>query len=146
MHIVVRLQERLFSVFKCCERPKKVGAMAKFRFLLDNDVRHLEAVLPAKQAVHLEEVGLNAAATDREIVQVASTQNVLIVTNNRRDFQQAVRSRISESNEEGRWLHASFHGLVIVKPSGSNQSVEGIDRCFQEARIPGQAHRLEDSI
>jgi hypothetical protein len=96
--------------------------MAKFKFLLDNDVRHLEDVLPAKQTAHLEDVGLNAASTDEEIVQVASVRNVLIVTNNRRDFQRAVANWIGESTKKANGC-TQVHGLVIVKPPEAfNQS------------------------
>jgi Domain of unknown function (DUF5615) len=96
--------------------------MAKFKFLLDNDVRHLAEVLPAKQTAHLEGVGLNAASTDEEIVQAASTRNLLIVTNNRRDFQQAVVNWIGESTKKADGC-TQVHGLVIIKPSEAlNQS------------------------
>lgn len=90
--------------------------MAKFGFLLDNDVRHLHAALPARQTRQLEEVGLSPASNDHEIVHEASLRNLLIVTNNRRDFQQAVAKRIGESTRRPDGC-TQVHGLVIVKPT-----------------------------
>jgi hypothetical protein len=90
--------------------------MSKVSFLFDNDVRHLAAMVPAKQAVHLQDLGLAANADDSEIVFAASGERLLIVTNNRRDFQQAVVKRIRESREKDDGC-AQVWGLVIVKPS-----------------------------
>jgi predicted nuclease of predicted toxin-antitoxin system len=90
--------------------------VAKFKFLLDNDVRHLQSVLPERQAVQLEEVGLSGLSCDDEIVEVASVKNLLIVTNNQRDFQQEVVARIGESRK-GKFDCTQVHGLVIIVPS-----------------------------
>ena len=90
--------------------------MAKFKFLLDNDVRHLQAVLPLKQTVHLEEVGLRPSSPDDDVVAVASVEGLLIVTNNRRDFEQWVVARIGESSKKVDGC-TQVQGLVVVVPS-----------------------------
>jgi hypothetical protein len=90
--------------------------MAKFKFVVDNCVRHLQSVLPARQTVQLEEIGLNALSGDDEIVEVASAQNLLIVTNNGHHFQQGVIARIAESRK-GEHGCTQVNGLVIVVPS-----------------------------
>jgi hypothetical protein len=90
--------------------------MAKFKFLVDNCVRHLQSVLPARQTVQLEEVGLSGLSGDDEVVEVASVENLLIVTNNSLHFQQGVIARIGESRK-GEHDCTQVHGLVIVVPS-----------------------------
>lgn len=90
--------------------------MAKYKFLLDNDVRHLQSVLPARQTVQLEEVSLSGLSSDDEIVEAASGKNLLIVTNNKRDFQHGVVARIGQSRK-GDYNCTQVHGLVIIVPS-----------------------------
>jgi len=90
--------------------------MAKFKFLLDNDVRHLHSVLPARQTVQLEEVGLSGLSSDNEIVEAASVENLLIVTNNSRHFQRGVVERIGQSRKSDDGC-TQVHGLVVVVPS-----------------------------
>ena len=106
--------------------------MAKFKFVLDNDVRHLQSVLPARQTVQVEDVGLSGLSSDDEIVEVASVKNLLIVTNNRRDFQQKVFARIGESRR-GEYDCTQVHGLVIVVPS---------DAIIQERLLAAAAKNL----
>ena len=81
--------------------------MAKFKFLLDNDVRHLQAVLPLKQTVHLEEVGSRPSSPDDDVVAVASVEGLLIVTNNRRDFEQWVVARMVKAPRRMMAAHRS---------------------------------------
>jgi Domain of unknown function (DUF5615) len=90
--------------------------MAKFKFIVDNDVRHLQSVLPPRQTVQLEEVGLDGRSDDDEIVELASQRNLLIVTNNRRHFEQKVLARISQSRDSELGC-TQVQGLVIVLPS-----------------------------
>jgi len=90
--------------------------VAKYKFLLDNDVRHLQSVLPARQTVQLEEVSLSGLSSDDEIVEAASGKNLLIVTNNKRDFQHGVVARIGQSRK-GDYNCTQVHGLVIIVPS-----------------------------
>jgi hypothetical protein len=90
--------------------------MANFQFLLDNDVRHLASVLPDKQTVLLEDIGLNKESSDEEIVAAASANRLVIVTNNRRDFKRTVADRIRQSTKKPDGC-TQVHGLVIVRPS-----------------------------
>jgi hypothetical protein len=90
--------------------------VAKFKFVLDNDVRHLQSILPARQTVQLEEVGLSGLSSDEEIMEVASGANLLIVTNNSRHFQQGVVARIGQSRK-GSYDCTQVQGLVVVVPS-----------------------------
>jgi hypothetical protein len=90
--------------------------MAGFKFLLDNDVRHLQAVLPPKQTVMLEDVGLEPASPDDDVVVVASGDNLLIVTNNRRDFEHKIKARIAASTKKENGC-TQVHGLVVVVPT-----------------------------
>lgn len=90
--------------------------MAKFKFLLDNCVRHLDAVLPPKLTVHLTDVGLEADSPDEDVVAEASQHGFIVITHNRRDFESAVKARIAETSKK-RLGCTQVHGLVIVKPS-----------------------------
>jgi hypothetical protein len=90
--------------------------MANFRFLLDNCVRHLHSAMPPKQAVFLEEAGLSPDAPDDNVVEVASVKGLLIVTNNRRHFEQEVAARIAESSRKNDGC-TQVQGLVVVVPS-----------------------------
>jgi len=101
--------------------------MAKFKFLLDNDVRHLQAVLPPKQTVHLEEIGLRPSSPDGDVVEAASVKGLLIVTNNRRDFEQWVDARIAETSRKDDGC-TQVQGLVVVVPSDAISQARALVR------------------
>jgi Domain of unknown function (DUF5615) len=108
--------------------------MAGFKFLFDNDVRHLSSCFPSRQTVQLEDVGLNRNASDEDIVAEASRHGYVIVTNNRRDFEQEVPARIAGSSKKGSGC-TQVHGLVIILPSEKLKQERAIDRASQQLRF-----------
>ena len=108
--------------------------MASFKFLLDNDVRHLFACFPSKQTVQLEDVGLDRSASDEDIVAAASENGYVIVTNNRSDFEREVPSKIAESSKKKLGC-TQVHGLVIVLPSDRLKQERAIDRASKQLRF-----------
>jgi hypothetical protein len=106
--------------------------VANYRFLLDNDVRHLLACFPSKQVLQLEDVGLDASADDRSIVSAASSNGLIVVTNNRRDFEKAVNERISASRKKKGGC-TRVDGLVVILPS---------DRILQERALSRAASQM----
>jgi hypothetical protein len=108
--------------------------MASFKFLLDNDVRHLSACFPNKQTVQLDDVGLDRDASDEDVVAEASWHGYVIVTNNRRDFEQEVPSRIAESSKKDLGC-TQVHGLVIVLPSEKLKQERAIARASKQLRF-----------
>jgi predicted nuclease of predicted toxin-antitoxin system len=111
--------------------------MASFKFLLDNDVRHLASQFPPKQTCQLEDVGLAPSATDEAVVMAASVNGHIIVTNNRRDFEHKVQSRIEESSKkEGRC--GQVHGLIVVLPSERLKQEQAVARAGKSLRFEGK--------
>jgi hypothetical protein len=108
--------------------------MASFKFLLDNDVRHLSACFPSKQTVQLEDIGLDRDASDEDIVAEASLLGYVIVTNNRRDFEHEVPTRIAESSKKDQGC-TQVHGLVIILPSERLKQERAIDRASRQLRF-----------
>jgi hypothetical protein len=108
--------------------------MARYKFLLDNDVRHLETCFPSRQTRQLEDLGLDSRASDEEIVEAASVSADIIVTNNRRDFEQAVANRIAASSKKALGC-TQVHGLVIVLPSEKLAQERAIQRASRQLRF-----------
>lgn len=108
--------------------------MASFKFLLDNDVRHLSACFPNKQTVQLEDVRLDRDASDEDIVAAASQLGYVIVTNNRRDFEHEVRNRVAETSSKKLGC-TQVHGLVIVLPLERLKQERAIDRASKQLRF-----------
>ncbi len=107
--------------------------MASFKFLLDNDVRHLTSCFPSKQVLQLEDVRLDLSAPDEDIVAAASQLRLIIVTKNRRDYEQEVRQRIPASSKKKLGC-TQVHGLVLILPS---------DRLKQESAIARASKQLK---
>jgi predicted nuclease of predicted toxin-antitoxin system len=108
--------------------------MASFKFLLDNDVRHLSARFPNKQTVQLEDISLDRDASDEDIVAAASQLGYVIVTNNRRDFEHEVRNRVAETSSKKLGC-TQVHGLVIVLPLERLKQERAIDRASKQLRF-----------
>ncbi len=117
--------------------------MASFKFLLDNDVRHLASCFPAKQTCQLEDVGLKPSATDDEVVAAASQSGHIIVTNNRRDFEHEVDSRIAQSSKKDGGC-TQVHGLIIVLPSERLKQEQAIAKAAKSLRFEGKAIGWKD--
>src|SRR5271156_1742422 len=101
--------------------------MASFKFLLDNDVRGVADALPPKQVRQLEDVGLAADAEDKEVVEVASLEGLILVTHNRKDFERFVPERIAESTKKDDGC-TQVHGLIIVLPTTLVEQIEAIKK------------------
>jgi hypothetical protein len=108
--------------------------MASFKFLLDNDVRHLSSCFPSRQTVQLEAVGLDRSASDEDIVAEASRRGYVIVTNNRHDFEHEVPTRIAESSKKDLGC-TQVHGLVIILPSERLKQERAIARASKQLRF-----------
>lgn len=106
-------------------------------FLLDNDVRHLASCFPSKQTLQLEDVGLPKDADDPEIVEIASGENLTIITNNRRHFESDVAKRIAESSKKENGC-TQVHGLVIVLPSERLKQERAIQRAANHLTFNGK--------
>ena len=117
--------------------------MASFKFLLDNGVRHLASCFPSKQTVQLEDIGLDRDASDGDIVAEASLNAYVIVTNNRRDFEHEVPSRIPESSKKGQGC-TQVHGLVIILPFDRLKQERAIDRASEQLRFEGKLITWKD--
>jgi hypothetical protein len=117
--------------------------MASFKFLLDNDVRHLASCFPNKQTVQLEDIGLDRDALDEDIVAEASLHSFVIVTNNRRDFEYEVPTRIAESSKKDQGC-TQVHGLVIILPSLRLKQERAIDRASKQLRFENRPIAWKD--
>jgi uncharacterized protein with PIN domain len=117
--------------------------MASFKFLLDNDVRHLSSCFPPKQTCQLEDVGLEASASDAQIVAIASQGGHIIVTNNRRDFERDVQRRVAASSKKGGGC-TQVHGLIVVLPSDRLKQEQAIGRASKQLRFEGDVIRWKD--
>jgi Domain of unknown function (DUF5615) len=117
--------------------------MASFKFLLDNDVRHLSSCFPSKQTVQLEDVGLDRDASDEDIVAEASLHSYVIVTNNRRDFEHEVPTRIAESSKKDQGC-TQVHGLVIILPSERLKQERSIARASKQLRFENRPIAWKD--
>lgn len=112
--------------------------MAGYKFLLDNDVRHLSVCFPAKQTIQLEDVGLAPSSSDQQIIATASEQGHIIITNNRRDFDRDVPSHIAETSKK-RLGCTQVRGLVIVLPSDSLKQQNALNRASKNLKFQNKA-------
>jgi hypothetical protein len=108
--------------------------VAAFKFLLDNDVRHLASCFPEKQTCQLGDAGLDSDVSDDAIVAAASERNYIIVTNNRRHFERAVKQRIAASKKKDMGC-TQVHGLIIVLPSLKLKQEHAIRRTSKQLLI-----------
>lgn len=115
--------------------------MASYKFLLDADVRHLAACFPTGQVQQLEDLGLSSDAGDDEIIE--SAQRSIIVTNNRRDFESGVQSRISRSSKKKNRC-TQVHGLIIVLPSDKLLQIRAIERAAKQLFMDDEALTWKD--
>jgi hypothetical protein len=111
--------------------------MADYKLLLDNDVRHLDSCFPKKQTDQLSDVGLDVSASDDAIVAVASQNNYIIVTNNRRHFEHKVKTRIAASSKKDLGC-TQVHGLIVVLPSEQLKQERAIRRAAKQLRFEGK--------
>jgi hypothetical protein len=109
--------------------------MAGFKFLLDADVRHLASCFPQNQTLQVEDLGLDSSASDEAIIEAA--EDYLIVTNNRRDYETGVVSRINMSSKKRNGC-TQIHGLVIVLPSTKEEQVQAIKRASKQLLLDGR--------
>ena len=89
---------------------------------------------PASETVQLEDVGLDRDASDEYIVAEASQRGYVIVTNNRRDFEHEVPTRIAESSKKDQGC-TQVHGLVIILPSDRLKQERAIARASKQLRF-----------
>ncbi len=111
--------------------------MPKISFLLDNDVRHLSNILPPKQAVQLEDAGLDPWSSDSDIVEALSATQLLLITNNRRDFERDVNARIGETSRRADGC-TQVHGLVIILPNDGISQERAFLAASKKLRFKGK--------
>lgn len=117
--------------------------MAGFKYLLDHDVRHLSSYFADKQTLQLEDVGLTSRASDEEIIAVASERNCVIVTNNRRDFENKVTQWIAESSKKKKGC-TQVHGLIIILPSEQISQERALTTALKNLRSDGNSIGMKD--
>jgi hypothetical protein len=117
--------------------------MANFKYLMDHDVRHLCSCFPPKQTLQLEDVGLEPAAIDQEIIAVASERRCVIVTNNRRHFERHVPGHIAESSKKPFGCR-QVHGLIIVLPSDKLVQERAVTRASKQLALKGKSLTWRD--
>lgn len=83
-------------------------------------------------------VGLARDADDREIVEVASQEKLILVTNNRRDFRPLVKERIAATSKKRNGC-TQVHGLVIVLPSDKFTQHRALHRAAGQLQLDGRA-------
>lgn len=85
--------------------------MTSYKFIIDNNCRNAAKFFPSRRIVTLEKAGLNARASDREIVEVASDRRWIVVTANGDDFIAEIKRYLSQSTK---LVCHDLYGLVII--------------------------------
>jgi Domain of unknown function (DUF5615) len=103
--------------------------MTSYRFIFDNNCRKAASFFPRRRIVMLEDAGLTEKATDRQIVEVASDREWIIVTANGDDFTAEIKQYLGQSRK---LICHDLSGLVII-PN---------DHQIQQRILPKIEHRL----
>lgn len=85
--------------------------MTNYKFIIDNNCRNAAQFFPSRRIVSLERAGLSPNASDRQIVEVASERQWIIVTANGDDFIDEIKRYLRQSMKLA--CH-DLHGLVII--------------------------------
>ena len=85
--------------------------MSHYKFIIDNNCRSAAQFFPSRRLVTLENAGLDASATDREIVEVASDRRWIIVTANGDDFIAEIKRYLRQSTK---LVCHDLSGLIII--------------------------------
>ena len=92
--------------------------MTSYKFIFDNDSRKAAEFFPRRRIVTLEQAGLTQKASDREIVEVASDREWIIVTANGDHFITEIKRYLQQSKKQA--CH-DLAGLVIVPNDHQHQ-------------------------
>lgn len=92
-----------------------------------------------RRIVSLERAGLNAKASDRQIVEVASERRWIIVTVNGDDFIEEIKRYLSQTKKLA--CH-DLYGLVVI-PNDSQIQKHFFASLRRTTKFSGQTHQLE---
>jgi hypothetical protein len=81
------------------------------KFIIDNNCRNAAQLFPGRRLVTLEKAGLDASASDRKIVEVASDRGWIIVTANGDDLIAEIKRYLRQSTK---LVCHDLSGLIII--------------------------------